>query len=117
MNIPDSHSIHEFQIGGEQFAIALVYQDKVKWPEAVTPTLYVETGGNTEKLIAYDTLWDDLKEELGEEYIANSIVSRFGKELEKRGGTAMTFNQKLAAIFQLRLAVVNGKLILRPQED
>lgn len=105
---------YAFSIGANDFYVGLFDYDPVAWPDIVQPRLLLKEGLTWKTLKEYDVLWKDLQEELGEEYLAGSIVKMFNLVLEEyTEGGAMSFVDKLAAIFRLRLYLVEGRLAIK----
>lgn len=109
---------YAFAIGKNQFFAGLFDFDPVKFPGIVTPKLLIKNGTTWELVKAYDTIWKDVQEDIfpNPDDLAVSIVNNFNKELEKyQEGGELSYVDKLALIFQMRLALVGGKLTIKPE--
>lgn len=83
--------------------------------DVIQPLLLKQNDADWNVIKEYDIIWLDLQESLTPDYVATSIVTMFNKELEKlQEGGALTWNQKLIAIFQLRLALVDNQFVINP---
>jgi len=77
--------------------------------------MLLKNGAAWDEISRYDTLWPDLQNDLGHEYLAESMIKKFNKDLEKyAAGGEMSFNQKLGAIFLLRLVLVGEQIVIKP---
>lgn len=100
----------QFNVNNNIIVIGFVDKSTAAHADIIQPVLLKQNGADWEVLKEYDVIWNDLKEELTPDYIASSIVNMFNKELEKlQNGGELTWNQKLIAIFQLRLSLVNNQ--------
>lgn len=115
MTPDDAKYKFDFTTGGIDFSAGLYELDPVKYPEILTPILYMGSGSSLEIAKQYDTLWTDIQEDLGPEYLAGTMVKAFNIEITKITGGELTFNEKIAAIFQFRMVLVDGLLAITPE--
>jgi hypothetical protein len=108
---------HEFIKGVNTFYAGLFDFDPIKSPDVLVPKLLRKTGDTWDLVTEFSPIWDDVKEEIHPDPadLAVSIINFFNAELEKIGdeGGTLTYNQRLILIFQMRLALVDGKLIIK----
>ena len=115
MNPTDAKYKFDFTIGANDFSIGLYTLHEAPHEEILTPVMLLKNGAAWDEVSRYDTLWTDLQEELSEEYLANSMIKKFNKDLEKySAGGEMSFNQKLGAIFLLRMVLVDEQIVIKP---
>lgn len=113
LNPEDARGGYEFQIGANTFYTGLFTYpaDPISYPDILQPFLLIKNGSNWDVIDEYDALWTDLQEDITPDRMAVEIIKRFNKTLEQyTTGGAMTWNQKLIAIFQLRLVLVNQQI-------
>jgi hypothetical protein len=78
--------------------------------------LLIKNGAKWDVLSKTDAMWKDIQSDIGPEHLAKSIINTFNKAIEKyTPGGEMTFNQKIGAIFQLRMALVQNQLVIKPE--
>ena len=115
MNPTDAQYKFDFTLNGNDFSIGLYTLHDAPHNEILTPVMLIKNGAAWDEVSRYDSLWTDIQEDLGEEYLAESMIKKFNKELEKySAGGEMSFNQKLGAIFLLRLALVGEQIVVKP---
>jgi len=107
----------QFEVRNATLYIGLFNLHPEREDETLTPLLLERISGNDWKEVdRYDTLWDDVQTEIypDPEKAAQSILNNFNKTIETiSGGVAMTWNQKLAGIFRLRLELVEELLAIK----
>ena len=115
MNPTDAKYNFDFTIGANDFSIGLYALNVAPHEEILTPVMLLKNGAAWDEISRYDSLWTDLQDDLGVEYLAESMIKKFNKELEKySAGGEMSFNQKLGAIFLLRLVLVGEQIVIKP---
>lgn len=105
---------YNFTIDTGQYSIGLYDAEDPYYPDIVYPALWSKQDGVWYEIDTYQPLLIDVQEDFTPEYIASSIIKKFNITLASHGGTPMSWNQKLAAIFQLRLSVANNQLVIKP---
>ena len=114
MKPKDAKYKFDFTIGANDFSIGLYALNVAPHEEILTPVMLLKNGAAWDEIFRYDTLWNDIQEDIDPETMAGYIVSAANKALEKYSeGGEMTWNQKLGAIFQLRMALVNEQIIIK----
>jgi len=118
INPNNSKGGYEFQIGANTFYAGLFTfpADPVTFPDILQPFLLIKNGSGWDIIDEYDPLWTDVQEDIypDPERIAIAIIDRFNLSLEQYTVVgAMTWNQKLIAIFELRLVLVNQQIEIR----
>jgi len=107
-----------FQLGTNTFFIGLFfYPDQVKYPGIVQPHLLIKNGTEWDVVHKTDVIWKDVQEDIypDPEKLAVSVIRVFNEKLEQyTTGGELTYAQKLALIFQFRLALSNETLIIKP---
>lgn len=105
---------YEFTIAGEQYFIGLFYYNVVEFPDIVFPALLAKEGAIWSQIDSRQPMWIDQQESFTPELMASLIVKDFNETLATRGGgEPMTWNQKLASIFQVGLAVQDNQLVIK----
>jgi len=114
MNPTEAKYKYDFTLNGKSFSAGLYELDAAKWPDILTPILFINEAGKWSEVARFDTIWSDLKEDVNPDLMATLIVKKFNEALKQYGGVGeLSWNQKLGAIFQMRMALVDGKLIVK----
>lgn len=101
-----------FTIRGNELFIGLFEYNPVKWPDIVYPALLHKQNGEWVEIDERLPIWSDQQEDFKPEIMMSHILADFNKTIESIGGEAMTWNQKLAALFLL-LVVEDNQLVLK----
>jgi hypothetical protein len=102
----------KFTINGRDFALGLYEDSPEKHPGILTPALLEKTGDGWKRIEVYDTLWEDIQNDVSPSLMANLIVKRFNTTLSELDVGPLTWNQKLAAILFLQTSIVNGQIVI-----
>lgn len=104
---------YEFSIDGAKYFIGLFNINNPDFPDIVYPSLLTVQGGDWVEIDKRQAIWMDLQEDIQPDIMAGLIIKDFNKTLKNRGGSEpMTWNQELAAIFRLRLSLVDAQLVI-----
>ncbi len=106
---------HLFTIGVNSFYAGLTDEDPVKWPGILKPKLYLNDNAEWKEIAEFNAIWKSLQSEYDPEEITAEILIHFNSILEDYEGGDMTYEEKLIVIFQTRLEVVNGQLVIKPK--
>lgn len=115
MNITDAVGGYQFKLSGHDFYAGLFDINNPSHPDILQPKLLKKDGSDWKVIKEYDVLWLDVQEDIypNPEDMAVSIVNSFNKELLKyTDGGELTWNQKLTAIFSLRLVLVGNEIVI-----
>jgi len=105
---------YAFTIGANSFYAGLFDFDPIKWPGIVYPALLLKKGSDWELIKQFDTLWEDIQKDIDVETLAGLIIKSFNETLKKYSeGGEMSVIDKLAFIFQMRLALVKDQLVIK----
>jgi len=108
------HPGFTFTVNDQQCFIGLFSIFNPDHPDVAYAALLQFKNGVWVEVDRHDTYWKDIKGDITPGNMAELAITKFNKTLETiGGGIAMTWNQKLAAIFQLQLAVENNQLVIK----
>ena len=107
-----------FSIAENDFYIGLFdFHDQVNFPGFAYAALLLKVDSGWETIDSRQAIWKDTQENFTPEELAPFIINDFNKTLLNYGeGGEMTYIQTLAAIFQTRLELVEGQLVINPKE-
>lgn len=106
------HPKLRFTCHNVELCIALFDVDPVAWPNIVYPSLLKLVGTSWVEIDKREPIWNDIKESIDPETMANLIVSDFNQTIALlAGGVELTYEQKLAAEIVNGFKVVNNQLV------
>jgi len=108
------HGGFEFELNNNSYFIGLFSIENPEHPGILYPALLRKEAAGWVEIDKRQALWNDIQEDVTPGLMATHIIKDFNVTLEAEVGTPMTWNQKLAAIFRLRLALVNNQLEITP---
>lgn len=106
-------TLFNFSIESEDYSIGLYSINNPDFPDIVYPSLRKNVNGTWVEIDKREPLWSDLQEDFTPERMASLIINDFNKTLAEQGGGSLTWNEKLAEIFQMHLEVVGNQLVIK----
>lgn len=117
MPIPSqAYAGYAFTINGHEFYTGLFSINNPAFPDIYYPSLLHKEGAAWVEVDKRDGMWNDIQEDIDPVTMISLIVNDFNVTIKSISGgtTTLTWNQKLAKLFQQGLVVDSGVLKVVP---